>query len=250
MNEDRRNRIAELVAEKKAVTNAEIMARFGISIETVRRDLAYLESKGLIERVYGGAAARVFRREEPTYFRREHTREAEKSAIAAVAAGMTGACKNVFFDIGTTVERIARLVDDLSMNAFTNSMRTAIMLSEKGCAVTVPGGNMRPVEFSVSGVLAENNMDLFNVDLAFIGAAGMDETGVTDFIPDEAHFRSRVIEHASRVIVAADSSKCAVRALCRVCSWSDVDMLITDAGAPKPLLSVIADKGVEIVIAK
>ena len=58
MNEDRRNRIAELVAEKKAVTNAEIMARFGISIETVRRDLAYLESKGLIERVYGGAAAR------------------------------------------------------------------------------------------------------------------------------------------------------------------------------------------------
>ena len=55
MNQKRRAEIAKMIEEQQAVTNKELMDNFGISIETVRRDLNYLESQGVLTKVYGGA---------------------------------------------------------------------------------------------------------------------------------------------------------------------------------------------------
>ena len=43
MNADRRNQIIEMLGRQNTVSNAELMEKFNISIETVRRDLAHLE---------------------------------------------------------------------------------------------------------------------------------------------------------------------------------------------------------------
>ena len=55
MKVERRTQIADLIAQQRTVSNAELMERFGISIETVRRDLDYLEQQGVLRKVYGGA---------------------------------------------------------------------------------------------------------------------------------------------------------------------------------------------------
>ena len=55
MNQERRDQIVKMAKENRVVKNRELMERFGISIETVRRDLKYLEKQGLLECVYGGA---------------------------------------------------------------------------------------------------------------------------------------------------------------------------------------------------
>ena len=46
MKLDRRKQIVEMITKQRTLTNAELMERFGISIETVRRDLEYLEQQG------------------------------------------------------------------------------------------------------------------------------------------------------------------------------------------------------------
>ena len=55
MKLDRRNRIVDMITQQRTVKNSELMEKFDISIETVRRDLEYLEQQGYLRRVYGSA---------------------------------------------------------------------------------------------------------------------------------------------------------------------------------------------------
>ena len=249
MNQARRKKIVELLETKGTVTNDELMATFQISIETVRRDLGYLEKCGLLERVYGGAVKKKFMRVEPDYVNRESKNSGEKQEIAREAVGLIENDESIFFDIGTTVLAIAQSVDGKNFKAYTNALRTAIVLSEKGLDVTLTGGSLRKGESCVSGGIAEDTMSRFNLDTAFIGAGGIDENGITDFIAQEAFLRKKVVDNARKVVAVADHSKFGIRASCNVCAIEDIDVLITDDKAPRDFLKKIQKKGVEVIIA-
>lgn len=251
MNRDRQNKIVEMLKEKHTIKNEELIKRFGISIETVRRDLAYLESQGLLERVYGGAVRKNFMNKEPDYTNRENENSSEKSAIANEAQKLICENDTVFFDIGTTLLSIARNLDvSKNITAFTNSLRCAITLSEKGVKVIIPGGNLRSGEFSVSGFIAEKSMEQFNFDKAIIGVAGIDENGITDFIFEEANLRRQIIKNARKTIAVADHTKFGNRAICNVCKIKDIDILITDEKAPYDVIKKLEKKGIQVIIAK
>ena len=251
MNQERRSQIVEMLNKNNTVSNTEIMQTFGISIETVRRDLQYLEERGLLERVYGGAIRRRFLNVEPEYLNREQENSNEKILIATAAEKLIEDSDTVFFDLGTTVQLLAKGLDaNKRITAFTNSLRTAITLSDKGEKVVLPGGELRGGEYAVSGSMSEDCMQTFNVDKAFIGVGGINDGGVTDFIVSEARLRAKVIKNASKVIALADYSKFGVRAMCNVCSLEDVDVLITDDKAPMEMLKEFEKKGVQVIIAK
>lgn len=249
MNLDRRSQIAELISREGAVKNELLMQTFDISIETVRRDLAYLEKQGLIEKVYGGAVRKTFLSDEPNYLSRETANRAEKWAIAQAAEGLIEKKDTVFFDLGTTVLFLARqIAEEKQIVGFTNAIRTAVELSEKGFAVTIPGGALRPKELSVSGVLTYENMQNFNVDKIFVGVGGITTDGITDFIPEEAKLRRCMIENARQVIALADFSKFGVRAVCNVCAISEIDILVTDEKAPRNIVKALEKQGVKVII--
>ena len=103
MNQERREQIIEMITQNRMVKNSELMSRFGISIETVRRDLEYLEQQGYLKRVYGGAVIKPSLGAEPEYARREQENYAEKKSIAIEAVKLIVPNDVVFFDLGTTV---------------------------------------------------------------------------------------------------------------------------------------------------
>ncbi len=249
MNRERRNKIAEMLETKATIQNSEIMERFGISIETVRRDLEFLEKEGVLERVYGGAVKKNFINSEPAYQRRLNTSRTEKDLIAAEAQKFIDERDTIFFDIGTTVSLIAEHADKgKRITAFTNSLRTAIILAERDFKVFLPGGQLRCDELSLSGSMSEHNMDNFNIDKAFICAAGIGKDGVTDLVESEACLRRKIIKNAGKVIVVADHTKFSVRAMCNVCAASDIDVLITDEKAPRKILKELENQGVKIIV--
>lgn len=250
MNQARRKKIVELLETQGTVTNDELMQTFQISIETVRRDLGYLEKCGLLERVYGGAVKKKFMRVEPDYTNRESENAQEKNEIAQCAVSLIENDESIFFDIGTTVLAIAKNAGGKRFKAFTNALRTAIVLSEEDIDVTLTGGSVRKGESCVSGSIAEDTMRCFNLDMAFIGAAGIDENGITDFIAQEAFLRKKVIENARKVVLVADYSKFNVRTSCNVCRLEDIDVLITDEKAPRDFLKKLQKKGIAVMIAK
>ena len=51
----RRQAILAQVREQAAVSAEDLSRHFGVSVETIRRDLRRLGERGLLERVYGGA---------------------------------------------------------------------------------------------------------------------------------------------------------------------------------------------------
>lgn len=251
MNRDRRNEIAELVNRHGTIRNEDLMERFDISIETVRRDLTYLEEQGVLERVYGGAVRKTFLNTEPVYTSRENEHADEKLAIGKLAKELIQSDDTVFFDIGTTTIALVKQMDmDMRITAFTNAIRVAVELSKKGCKVILPGGEIRPMEWSISGALTLNTLKEFNFDKAIIGAGGVTMEGITDFQPEEGVLRKEIIKNARQVIAVADFSKFGVRAMCNICNVEDIDVLVTDDKAPANILNEYRKKGVRVIVAK
>ena len=251
MKLERRDQIAELVSTNRTVTNAELMERFGISIETVRRDLAALEHQGVLERVYGGAVRRESNPQEPGYTSREKVHTAEKIAIARFAETLIAQNDTVYFDNGTSVLLLVRqLRGDKRITAFTNALRTAAALADKAQTdVILLGGQLRPKELCVSGSDTQEQLARFNIDKAFIGVGGISADGITDFHFAEAALRRQVIRNARQVIALADHSKFSIRAVHNICPISDIDILVTDSAAPSEILDQCKDKGVRVCIA-
>ena len=108
MKLNRRNQIIDMITRQRTVTNAELMEHFGISIETVRRDLESLEQQGFLRRVYGGAVANATLGSEPEYASRTQVQSREKNAIAAAAAELICPEETVYLGVGTTVQAMAQ----------------------------------------------------------------------------------------------------------------------------------------------
>ena len=252
MKLDRRNQIADMITRQRTVKNAELMEKFDISIETVRRDLEYLEKQGILRRVYGGAVVNLSLNSEPEYANRAKVRYEEKAAIAAEAVKLIEPQDSIYLGVGTTVQAMAQYIKSMGeMTVFTNALRTAVELSDAPhCALILPGGRLRSKELTLSGFPAEENFRNFNVDKAFVGIGGINENGVTDFHIDEAQLHRQLIKNARLSVVLADSSKLGLRAVVNVCPLEDIDVVITDSGASPTVVRALEEAGVRVIVAK
>lgn len=250
MLEERRSKIVgKLKYERTLKVNA-LTQEFSVSIETIRRDLEFLENKGYLKRVYGGAIRIGSFGEEPSYAKREVKNLEAKRAIAIEAAKLIENGDTVFFDIGTTCLEVAHLLaDKKDITVITNSMMIAKDLADfPSCRVYFLGGDVRKGELSTSGTLTNAAIMRFNADKAIIGAAGIAlESGITDYNLEEAHVRAQMIERSKYSIVVADSSKFGVIAVDTVCMLDKVGVIITDTNIPKDIKKELKAASIETV---
>ena len=252
MTQERRNQIVDMINRQRTVKNAQLMERFDISIETVRRDLEYLEQQGYLRRVYGGAVLVTSSGGESEYAVRTQDHLAEKNAIAEAAAALISPRDSIFLGVGTTVQSMVPHMKQLGeFTVFTNALRTAIALSDiPGCSVVLPGGQLRAKELTLSEFPSEESISHFNIDKAFIGTGGLTEAGITDYHIGEAKLHRQLIKNAKQSIALVDSSKFGVRAMTNLCTLQEIDVVVTDEKAPKHLINVLEKNGVQVVIAK
>ena len=252
MLQDRRNQIVDMITKQRTIKNTQLMDEFGISIETVRRDLEYLEQQGILRRVYGGAVLNTTMGGEPEYASRAQDHANEKSAIAAAAAAMISPRDSVFLGVGTTVQAMVPFMQNLSeVTVFTNALRTAVALSDyPGCSVILPGGQLRAKELTLSEFPSEECISNFNIDKAFIGTGGLTEAGITDYHIGEARLHRQLIKNARQSIALVDSSKFGNRAMTNLCTLEEIDVVITDSNAPKQLVAALRQAGVQVIIAQ
>ena len=252
MKLERRGQITELINRQKTVTNAELMERFGISIETVRRDLDYLEQQGVLRKVYGGAVVNVSLNSEPEYASRSRTNYEEKNAIAREAAKLICPGDTVFLGVGTTVQAMVQYMKNIGqLTVFTNALRTAVELMEiPDCTVILPGGQLRAKELTLSGFPAEENLLNFNVDKAFVGIGGITEDGITDFHIGEARLHRQLVLNARQSVALADSTKLGIRAMNNVCTLEQIDLVVTDRNADPKEVEALKKAGAKMIVAE
>lgn len=252
MNLERRTQIADLIKQQRTVKNAELMERFGISIETVRRDLDYLEKQGVLRKVYGGAVVTMLLNSEPEYASRAEMKHRQKDQIAKEAVKLIQPGDAVYLGVGTTVQAMVQYMKNIGpITVFTNTLRTAVELSEiADCTVILSGGRLRAKELTLSEFPSEENLDHFNIDKAFIGIGGITEEGITDFHTGEARLHRRMIENAVQSVALADSGKMGLRAMNKVCTLKEIDLVITDDEAPVQAVAALESNGAKVILAK
>lgn len=230
-----------------------VAERFGVTTETVRRDLAVLERAGLVRRVHGGAVPPgTFTVAESGLGERGGTRTAQKRRIAAAALQLVpGRNGSLVLDGGSTTAALAEILPgDRQLLAATNSVPIAARLSASpGVDLHVLGGRVRGITQTAVGESTVRALADLRVDVAFLGANGI-SAGHGFSTPDEgeAAAKKAMVRAGQRIVVLADSSKLGREHLIRFAAPDDVDVLVTDEDADPELIAELEGRGVEVLL--
>ena len=249
-------RQAELLHEVQRLGSATVEAlaeRFGVTLQTVRRDVKLLAEAGLVTRFHGGVRLPGSTTENIAYRQRQRLNEAAKQRIArAVAQAVPNGC-SLILNIGTTTEAIAReLLQHRGLRVITNNLNVAAILSDNpDCEVIVAGGVVRTRDRGIIGEVTVDFMRQFRVDIGLIGISGIEADGtLRDFDYREVKVARAIIEQSRTVWLAADHSKFNRPAMVELARLAELDMLFTDAAPPPPFPSLLAEAGVQCIVAE
>jgi DeoR family transcriptional regulator, fructose operon transcriptional repressor len=248
--DERHAEVLRLLAAEQRVESARLAARFGVSAESVRKDLAHLEARGLLRRVHGGAVPSDSSRAEPDVTdRSRHT--AEKTAIARHALRFIPAGATLLLDAGTTTLRLAGMLPpDAELVVYTNAMPIGSALLQRGITVVLLGGRIRPPTLAAVGALTSQALAAINVDVAFLGTNALSfERGLTTPDAEEAHVKHQMLAAARQRVFLVDSSKFGRQSLARHATLSDVDVLVTDAGVVAEHRTRLQAAGITVEVA-
>lgn len=246
---ERRDRIGQILRDRRVVRVGELCEELGVSAATVRRDLAELEARGQLRRVHGGAVAVEGSMEEPRFDDKAELAAAEKRRIAEAALKLVKPDDSVFLDGGSTVLALARFLADMKrLTVVTNSLRVASVLSGKGPRMILVGGEFRRRSQTFVGSMTRLMIEPLHVDTAFMGAIAVTaEQGMTTTDPREAQTKELVMRNATQVVLLADSSKIGKISFVECGSLKDVDILVTDTGIRKQDETAFRKKGLAVI---
>jgi DeoR/GlpR family transcriptional regulator of sugar metabolism len=260
---ERRIALVELLKENPVLTVDELVRRFGVSAQTMRRDFQYLAECGLLTRRHGGGVARTIAKDPPgtvaeepafadAFQLRVAERSAQKAAIARAALSFVTPGSTVMMDASTSVLALAeRLPREIQFHAIVNALPIASELSSRaGVTTTFVGGTLRSTWLSAWGPLAEAMLRRLFADTALISARGLSiQRGLTEGSPAESAVKEIMIANATRVVALIDSSKFNRTALSFFGTVTDIDVVVTDAEADTQVLRGLRDRGIEVLVA-
>ena len=251
----RKAQLAAHVAEAGQVTVGDLAERFGVSIDTIRRDLDQLSSEGILVRTYGGAVSRpTLARSDRAVDDRLSLQNAEKDRIAGLAASLVEDGSTIMINGGTTTLAVAHhLQHHQDLTVATNNLLIPPALPFSAVRdLYVFGGAVRSVTLATVGPVSFRSvggaeLDI-SCDLALVGVGAVSAVaGYTTSNLAEAGMMREMISRAERVAILADSSKFGRRLFAQVSELGSTDYLITDSTPPPDLLEALVAHGVELI---
>lgn len=260
---ERHQQIADTLELVGRVSVAGLARDFGVTTETIRRDLDALEEAGRLRRVHGGAVpADQSTLAETSLAERLGRNASAKEAIARAALALIPPTfrGSVLIDSGSTTGRLAELLEGwepdapgATLDVSTNSVPLAARLhaaANPHLQLRSLGGAVRGITGAAVGPSTIAQLSDIRPDLAFVGANGVSaEFGFSTPDETEAAAKAAMVHAARRVVVLADSSKLDAESLVRFACLDEVDTLITDAGPQPALDEALADADVQVVLA-
>lgn len=248
--EERQRAVVERARDEGRVEVAELAADFGVSPETIRRDLSALESQGVLRRTHGGAVPVERLRLEPELAERRAAMSEEKARIARAAQRFVPLRGGIFLDAGTTTGMLAELLpENEELTVVTNCLPTASSLaSRQAVNVVIAGGRVRARTLSAVDDMAARFLEGFVPDVAFVATNGVAVgRGLTTPDAAEAAAKRAMVRNARKVVLLADHTKFGQEHFVRFAGLDEVDVIVTDAGLGEGAARGFEEKGVEVV---
>ena len=249
--DDRFTRIMAALRVGSTVRIADLAARFGVSTETVRRDLDELSRQGLVDRTYGGAAPAISIH-EPAVHERAHLRVAERRRIGACATEMIEDGDVLMIDSGSTTVHFAQQLAAAAprVTVLTNCLGVALALGPLNeTRVVLCPGDYRVQEGGVFGPETAAFLQRFRATKAIIGASGLTTEGPVELDSAATWVKRAMIERAARRFLLIDESKLDALSIETVCPLGQIDDLVTSARPAAALRDALITAGVAVHIA-
>jgi len=234
---ERRREITSMLRTRGSVQVAALSEMFNVSMQTIRKDLHYLEEHGIATRAYGGAICSevVNANIEPAIETKRVSHTEAKERIGKLAASMVQPGDSIMLDSGTTTLQIARfLPDEEDITVVTNDFDVLGVLNQKRkIKIVMLGGELRRRNMAFYGAQTVAALDDLLLDKLFLGVDGFDvDRGITTHHEPEAQLNRKMVETAREVIAVTDASKFGKVCLHRIIDVADLDALVTDTAAP------------------
>jgi DeoR/GlpR family transcriptional regulator of sugar metabolism len=249
---ERKKEIVALLEEFGDVRVPDMSKRFGVTEETIRKDLQRLEDEGLLLRTFGGATANRRERPELPALNREYVRLEEKMLIGERAATMVQAGEVIAMDASTTCLQMAKFLPNIEINIITNSIAIACELVKKAnIEIYLIGGYFDRHSLGNIGTPAGKMLEGYHADKFFFSCQGFDlQQGLSQ--PYEAHvqLKKNMAAMSDQLILLADSSKFKRKSLIKLMEMEAVSTVVTDSQFPEEAAAEMETSGIRVVVVK
>ena len=246
---ERRQRIMEKLTAEQKVYVSELATLFGVTEETIRRDLEKLESKDLLRRSYGGAVLAEHTGDDISFVKRSTIESISKQRIAEKAARLVRDGDSIMVDSSTTcLALLAKLQTKKDLTIITNSVRIVHDFLAAPFTLISTGGRLRANSCALVGSDTIAMLNRYNVDLALLSCKALDkERGIMESNEAESLVKERMASQARRRILLADHTKLGRTALVRSFGFDAVNTLVTDEPVDESWREFLARENVELV---
>ncbi|UKB84418.1 DeoR/GlpR family DNA-binding transcription regulator [Chryseobacterium sp. MEBOG06] len=246
----RHDEILKELDEKGHVLVQDLCEKLNVSSVTIRKDLNYLESLGLLFRNHGGASKQVRYAYEKNVVEKENINVEAKQAIAKAALPLIQENDCIILASGTTMHYLARMLVNFGpLTVLTSSLRVAIELcNNPNINIIQLGGEVRKSSTSIVGSISEGIIKQFSCNKLFLGVDGIDlEFGISTSNAAEAHLNQVMIDCADQTVILADSSKLNKKGFGKIAGLDQIDYLITDNGISFEDQAKLEEIGVNVI---
>ena len=248
----RRFELIRLAQRQGQLSVAELSAQFGVSADTIRRDLYLLSVGGFVRRTHGGAVpADYLVQGGSSSAQRNGSRIAEKTRIAQCASELIQDGESVILNGGSTTRLFAfELGGKKDLTVVTNSLGIPAALSRHAVRdIVVLGGEYRAESHITVGSVTFCGAIPVSGDSAVLGVGGITQDGIFAELLQDATMRASMIAAVRRIIVLADSAKFNHKLLGHIASLEPIDILVTDAEPPRELFGALEELEVQVLVA-
>lgn len=239
--------LATLKQDGQVIAKA-LSETFGVSEDTIRRDLREMAADGLLQRVHGGALP-----SSPAvadFSQRKHISTAAKSAIARKAAELILPGQVAILDGGTTCVELARhLPMALQATVVTHSPSIAVeLVDHPGIEVVLIGGRLFKHSIVTVGAAAIEAIGHIRADIFFMGVTGVHPVaGLSTGDLEEAYIKRALAARAAEVVVLASSEKINAASAYVIAEAKAANTIVVERETPKALTKPLAALGIGIL---
>ncbi|WP_068311067.1 DeoR/GlpR family DNA-binding transcription regulator [Polycladidibacter hongkongensis] len=247
---ERQHSILNLIKAQGFIGIDALAQNFGLTTQTIRRDVNRLSSLGLLRRVHGGVEPAVTPHNIAYSARRILQRRAKSRIAQRVAAAIPNG-SSLAFSIGTTPTMVASALEQHEgLRVYTNNLNVATeALKNPTTAVTIAGGQLRHGDMDILGLKAEDFFDRYKVDIGIFGVAGVDGDGtLLDFHEEEVAARQAILRNCRKSFLVVDSSKFGRQAHVRGGFLQDVSVIATEVMPDRPYRQLLEASAAQVLL--
>lgn len=248
----RRAAIMEQLRRDGSIRVVDLSQKYNISGVTIRKDLIYLESAGLLKRVHGGATLQHAAAREFDYFGRRDINREQKMAVAKAAAALLEDGDSVVINVGSTTSFVVDELknSDKELLVITNvfSIVEQLQNSEKVTTFFLGGRVDQEHQITVGDSVIEQ-LSRYSIDKLIMGTDGVDPVhGVTSYNHAEDYIMHQMIAQSKVRILVADGSKIGCASFVRLADASAFDIIVTNQVDEKAeIIREFERKGIQVI---